>query len=101
MSESRVPLEFPRIEINAQELVAEIERLLELAQAQRADLGAVNWADLGVADVEYRASLLYPDEIEPHVIVRIQEASPNCGLPNWLRDRIQDKFPQVGIECEW
>lgn len=94
-------MDFPRIGINTEELVAEVHRLLRLAYADHASLGAVNWGDLGVSDVQYRLSMLRPDE-GPHCVVTIEEASPDCKLHGWLFDRLdKERYPSVYFECEW
>jgi len=72
---------FPQIGINTAELLAEAERLLELARASREDLGAINWGDLGVHDIEYRLSMLSPESV------------PRC--------LDKERFPNTYFECEW
>jgi len=64
-------------------------------------MGAVNWGDIGVSDIEYRLSLIYP-EYGPQCVVLIEEASPDCGLSAWITRRLDpDRFPNTYIECEW
>lgn len=92
--------EFPKIGINTKELLAEIERLLKKAAKTRSDFGAVNWGDLGVADIEYRMSVLTPGT--PYCVVIIEEASPDCKLPSWIDERLdKTRFNNVYVECEW
>ena len=99
MSESQ---QFPRLGINTQELIDEIERLLEQARSEDVDgMGAVNWADLGIADIEYRISVLRPGD-GPLCVVLVEEAAPGCGLQGWLNGHLDTtKFPCTYIECEW
>jgi uncharacterized small protein (DUF1192 family) len=95
------PLDFPRLGINTQALFDQVERLLEQARAHKDELGAVNWGDLGIADVEYRISVLTPEE-GPWCVVVIEEADPDCRLPAWLYGRLdKTRFPNVRFECEW
>lgn len=91
---------FPALGIRTEELVAEIERLLEEARKSKGEWGAVNWGDLGVADVEYRLSMLRPTE--PWCVVTIEEASPDCKLGRWITDQLDEtRFPNTYVECEW
>ena len=95
---------FPKIGIVTADLVAEVERLLleaaSEAEGKTFHFGAVNWGDLGVVDVEYRKSMLHPDK--PHCVVRVEEASPECDLAQWIGERLdKERFPNVYIECEW
>ena len=94
--------DLPRLNINVAELIKHVEELLEEAATDTPDTGrAVNWADLGVADVEYRLSLLEPSA-GPWCVVTVGEASPDCALAAWLNDRLdQERFPLTCIECEW
>lgn len=93
--------DFPRLGIVTADLVAEVQRLLAEADAANVDLGAVNWADLGVRDVEYRLSMLAADA-EPMCVVLVEEASPDSELGPWLNARLDKaRFPRVFIECEW
>ena len=92
---------FPRLGINTAELIAEIERLLVEAAADKEGMGAVNWGDLGIADIEYRLSMLTPDA-GPTCIVIVEEASPEAHLVRWLNARLdRDRFPNTYVECEW
>lgn len=92
---------FPSLGINTEELRKEVYRLLDLARENKDDMGAVNWGDLGIADIQYRLSMLWPD-IGPGCTVIIEEASPDSGLASWLHSRLNDaKFPNVFFECEW
>lgn len=93
--------EFPSLGIDTADLVAEVERLLKLARESDDDMGAVNWGDLGVADVEYRLSMLYPNN-GPCCVVIVEEASRDCRLGQWLNARLdKERFPATWIECEW
>lgn len=93
--------DFPRININTEELLAAVEILLANAYANNADMGAVNWGDLGVHDIEYRLSMLTPQD-GPHCVVMIEEASPDCRLPAFIYDNLdREKFPGVFFECGW
>jgi hypothetical protein len=93
--------ELPKIDINVQELVKAIEDELQVARdlPPSENFGAVNWGDLGVADVECRVSLLYPET--PSIVVTVEEASPDCRLAEWLNERMSGRFPGVWIVCEW
>lgn len=97
--------DFPKLGIKTAELRTTVEGLIEKARwaadAKQYDFGAVNWGDLGVADIEYRLSMLAPGD-GPTCVVLIEEASPDCGLARWLNERIdQSKFPRTFVECEW
>ncbi len=93
--------DFPKLGINTTELVEAIENLLIQAQHHADELGAINWGRLRVVDVEYRLSMLTPDD-GPHCIVMIEEASPDSRLPTWLNERIdRERFPRTYCECEW
>lgn len=75
--------------------------LLAAADEGAENMGAVNWGDLGVRDIQYRLSMLTPQD-GPHCMVMIEEASPDCRLPTFLHDNLdQEKFPKVYFECEW
>lgn len=96
---------FPKLGINTAELIAAIEADLiiarQLMKAREEDFGAVNWGDLGVVDIEYRMSILHPED-GPHAFVLIEEASPDSSLAKWLNDRLDPvRFPSVHVECEW
>lgn len=92
--------DFPRLGINAAALRDAIERMLEVAADSKEDMGAVNWGDLGVADIEYRLSMLWPEN-GPRCVVTVEEASPGCKLQRWLNECIADAFPNTHVECEW
>jgi hypothetical protein len=95
--------DFPKIGIKTQDLIDVVEADLKKARRlmKKEDFGAVNWGDLGVSDVEYRMSLMRPDD-GPICVVVIEEASPDCKLAKWLSDRLdRDRFPNTYIECEW
>jgi hypothetical protein len=91
-----------KIGVVTQDLIDEVERLLVKARRQRKeDLGAVNWGDLHVADIEYRLSMLRPDD-GPICVVTVEEASPDCKLAQWLYDQLdKERFHKTYIECEW
>ncbi len=94
--------DFPKLGINTEELRSTVEALIEEAQGLKDhSFGAVNWGDLGVVDIEYRLSMLRPDD-GPQCVVQIEEAAPDCGLTQWIWDRLDKvKFPKTYIECEW
>jgi hypothetical protein len=93
--------DFPRLGLNTTELKAEVERLLALAADEAETLGAVNWGDLRVTDIEYRLSMLTPNH-GPSCIVTVEEASPTSFLCQWLNNRLDpNRFPHTYIECEW
>lgn len=92
---------FPRLEINTEALRAAVERMLEVAADTKEEMGAVNWGDLGVADIEYRLSMLHPQN-GPYCVVTVEEASPGCKLQGWLNRCLSPEFfPNTYIECEW
>jgi hypothetical protein len=98
---NNLPNEFPRLDINTEKLRKEVKRLLKMAEKDKASMGAVNWGDLGIADIEYRLSMLHPQD-GPHCVVRIEEASPGCLLERFLYENLNGaKFPKVYFECEW
>jgi hypothetical protein len=92
----------PRLGIDADDLVAEVERLIAQAIEERPNVGGVNWANLRVVDVEYRISMLDPSA-GPSCVVMVEEASPDCRLGAWVGERLDRKrFPGlVVVECEW
>jgi hypothetical protein len=93
--------DFPRLGIIPADLIAHVEALLDEAREQQDEMGAVNWADLGVADVEYRLSVIHPQE-GPWCVVTVGEASPGCQLTGWLNERLDSaRFPRTHIICEW
>lgn len=99
--EHKTTNDFPRLGIVTADLVAEVNRLLDQAKGEKASLGAVNWGDLGVVDVEYRLSILRPQD-GPCCVVTVEEASPEAALARWLNDRLDKvRFPNTYIECEW
>ena len=91
-----------RLDINADDLLAHVEELLaEAAEDTTNFMGAVNWGCLGVVDIEYRLSMLTPND-GPWCVVIVSEASPDCALLDWLNDRLdQERFPFACIVCEW
>jgi hypothetical protein len=93
--------DFPRLNINTEELRTEVEMLLAAAAEDKEHMGAVNWGDLGVMDIEYRLSMLRPQD-GPHCMVIIEEADPGCRLPMFLYENWdRAKYPGVYFECEW
>lgn len=94
--------DFPKLGINTRELLAHVEGLIDEARRTPDDFfGAVNWGDLGVADVEYRLSML-DTHAQPTAHVLVEEASPGCMLERWLNERLDhDRFPSVFVACEW
>lgn len=93
--------DFPALNINTFDLMAEVGRLLNEAEQDKAAMGAVNWADLGVCEIEYRLSMLNPS-VGPHCVVIVDEASPDSKLARWLNQRLdKERFPSTYIECEW
>ena len=92
--------ELPLIGINGSDLLDAVRRLLTEAEAEKSEMGAVNWGDLGVADIEYRLSMMWPGV--PFCYVIVEEASPGCKLQEWLNARLdKTKFPNTYISCEW
>ena len=92
---------FPQIGINTSELATEVECLLEAARESKTMMGPVNWGDLGIADIEYRLSMLDANAT-PRCVVLIEEASPISELASWLNAHLDGtRFPNVWIECEW
>jgi hypothetical protein len=94
--------DFPKLGIRTADLVAHVENLIEDAQGIKTEkFGAVNWGDLGIADIEYRLSMLRPED-GPCCVVLVEEASPGCGLQAWLNEQMdRSKFPNTYVECEW
>src|SRR3990167_713255 len=96
--------DFPKLGINTQELINAIEA--DIAEARRLadsgeNFGAVNWGDIGVADIEYRLSMMRPEDGAGAYVI-VEEAAPDCKLGQWLNDRIdRERFPVTYIECEW
>lgn len=86
--------------MDVQTLVADVEQLLQKAEENKAKLGAVNWGDLHVVDVEQRQSLLYPND-KPTIYVMIEEASPASNLAWWLHAQLCVRWPNVFVECDW
>jgi hypothetical protein len=97
--------DLPKLGIVTADLIAEVERLLEEAKAESmtgsSAFGAVNWADLGISDIEYRLSVT-DAKATPYCVVTVEEASPTSHLAGWLTSRLDpDRFPGVYVECEW
>jgi hypothetical protein len=95
--------DFPKLGINTLDLIEFIDGKITAASRRKntEDFGAVNWGDIGVADIEYRMSILYPEN-GPYCVVIIEEAAPGCKLAVWLTDQIdKTKFPNTYVECEW
>ncbi len=86
---------------STEELIVAVEALLVEAAVSKDEMGAVNWGDLGIVDIEYRLSMMYP-RYAPSCIVMIEEASPDSRLAAWLNGRLdRSRFPNTWIECEW
>ena len=101
MSQQEPTNDFPRLGIVTADLIAHVDALLADAREHMDEMGAVNWGDLGVADVEYRFSILHPQE-GPWCVVTVEEASPECQLGAWLNERLDSaRFPRTHIICEW
>lgn len=93
--------DFPKLGINTDELLDWVNWMLKKAAQEKEHLGAVNWGDLGVTDIEYRLSMLRPDD-DPSCVVRLEEASPDSKLSGWLYGFLdKTKFPNTYFECEW
>jgi hypothetical protein len=94
--------DFPKLVVNTQELTTEIENLLASAERSKENMGAVNWGDIGVKDIQYRLSMLTPQD-GPHCVVIVEEADPGCHLQMWLNNHLQNssRFPNTYVECEW
>ena len=90
---------FPKLGINTAELTAAVEACIEEARLSKEPLGAVNWGDIGVTDIQYRLSMIHDEK--PHIVVLIEEASPECELPAYIYSRLNGRFPNVYYECEW
>lgn len=83
------------------ELVEHVTELLAEAATFKASMGAVNWGDLSVRDVERRVSVLCPEDGECYIVL-VEEASPESRLAEWLNERLDGvRFPGVHVECEW
>lgn len=93
--------DFPKLGINIRALIARVEALIIEAGESKEDMGAVNWGDIGVVDVEYRISMIDP-ELGASCVVIIGEASPGCRLGRWISRQIDLRdFPNTSVECEW
>lgn len=93
--------DFTRLGITTAALMSEVARLLVEASKLKDEMGAVNWGDIGIADVEYRLSMLREDA-EPWCVVTLEEASPGSHLGIWITERLdRTKFPNTYVECEW
>lgn len=93
----------PAIGIRTQDLIDHVDHLLDEARCIKDTgyFGAVNWADLGIADIEYRLSVIYKEAV-PFCVVTVSEASPECKLATWLNVHLDtERFPRTYIECEW
>lgn len=94
--------DFPRLNINTRELMDAVEGLIDEARgiAHEEEFGAVNWGDIGVADVEYRLSMVGPRE--PFCVVTVEEADGASHLQQWLNERLdKERFPRTHVVCEW
>ncbi len=97
--------DFPTMGINTRELIDAVEALIGKAcrmhSKNKEKMGAVNWGDLSIRDIEYRLSLLRPQD-GPHCVVMVEEASPTCAFTKWINDQLDtEKFPNTYVECEW
>ena len=102
MADPQSTNDFPKLGINTDELVADVEALISHASRSKEEMGAVNWGDLGVKDIEYRLSMIRPQD-GPRCVVIVEEAAPDCHLQTWLNEQMANcsRFPNTYIECEW
>ena len=93
--------DFPKLGINTKDLEEHVSELIARASEEdRETMGAVNWGDIGVADIEYRLSMF--GEPDPWAIVIVEEAAAGCGLQLFLnRNLNRKKFPKTDVICEW
>lgn len=89
------------LSVNVTQLRSHLQELLSIAETMRQDMGAVNWGDIGLVDIEYRRSLMHPEESAQCVVI-VAEASPDSKLVSWLNEHLdKDRYPNISIECEW
>jgi hypothetical protein len=85
----------------SKEEFAKVRRLMESVLTdvvmQGGDLGAVNYADLGITSVQWVVDEF--GDINWRVI--IEECSPDCGIPAAMYSRIPLEIRPVEISCEW
>lgn len=82
----------------ARQLEDRVDSLIDKARTLNdEDFGAVNWGDIAVVDIIEERSLLRPQD-PPVVIVKIEEAAPECHLASWLSDQISDTGAYVVAE---
>jgi hypothetical protein len=86
--------------VNFGELVAAVEAELTSEAIKHAKLGAVNWGDLRVVEIEERREV-YPALGSVRLVVLIEEASPSCTLAQWLHERLKYRFPNIEYQCAW
>ena len=92
--------DFPKLGIKTEDLINHVNGLIEKASKNKQNMGAVNWGDIGVVDVEYRLSMI--GEPDPWAVVIVEEANPACELQAFLNDNLDKaKFPKTYIVCEW
>ena len=92
--------DFPKLGIKTADLIEYVEALIVQASKDKENMGAVNWGDIGVVDVEYRLSMI--GNSEPWGVVIVEEANPGCELQAFLNDNLdKDRFPQTYVVCEW
>ena len=92
--------DFPKLGIKTKDLIDHVNGLIEKASKNKQSMGAVNWGDIGVVDVEYRLSMI--GEPDPWAVVIVEEANPSCELQAFLNDNLNKKmFPKTYIVCEW
>lgn len=88
--------------INASDLVKEIESLLDMATNYKTEFQDVNWGDLGIRDITYQLSMIYPQD-GPYYTVKIEEVSPDSNFRQWIQDKLDEtgRFPHTFIELDW
>jgi hypothetical protein len=93
---------FPIIGINTGSLLRKVEKAIEEARIKDGSKEwGVNWGDIGVADIEYRLSMLDSSEPSPYCVVVLEEASPHSELARHVYEIIKEEFPNTYVECEW
>ena len=91
---------FPKLGIKTEDLIDHVIGLIEKASKHKQSMGAVNWGDISVVDVEYRLSMI--GEPDPWAVVIVEEAHPGCELQAFLNDNLdKETFPKTYIVCEW
>ncbi len=93
--------DFPKLGINTQELLDQCRNLIDRAKTEEDVTNwGVNWADIGVASIEYRKEMLNADS-QPYCAVILEEASPSSELAQYVYNGLKERFPSVSVECEW